>query len=319
MSDKKNYLKFKADKEAKRLDLFVTETIKEYSRSKIASAIKNKAILLNDKAAKASDAVKIGDDIEIDKCFFLMPELKGQDVDLDIVYEDQDLLAVNKPAHMLTHPTSVRREGSLVNALMGMNIPLGRIRGKEMSGIVHRLDSETTGLILVAKSDRMQEALMEAFKNRQIKKTYLAILEGNLSKDFLQVKTFMGRDKNDSKKQAVINQGRFAHSEFTLIKSSDKASFVKVDIFTGRTHQIRVHAKYIGHPIVGDKLYGYRKQRHKTDHQLLHAFSLEMQHPFKKEKLILRAKADDEFLRMLTLYSLFPEDEESKEKYLLKK
>lgn len=302
--------------EAERLDLVITERLESYSRSKISEAIKASALLLNGKKAKASQKVNKGDKISLDLSFFHIPPLEPEDMKLEIIYEDEELLAINKPAHIISHPSPRRRTGSLVNGLLALNRPLGQVRGPEMAGIVHRLDAETTGLLLVAKTDRMQEALMESFKSRQVKKTYLAILEGNFDEQNFNIENNLGRDPENSSRQAVLTEGRYAHSVFSTIKSGQEASFVRVNIFTGRTHQIRVHAKYISHPIVGDKLYGYRKQRHRTDHQMLHAGCLEFIYPFSGENIILKARADAEFLRMLKLYSLLPENIEEISSYL---
>ena len=301
----KDILKIISDKEGDRIDIYLADLLMAYSRSKINAAIREGAVLLNGKTCKSSNKLSIGDEIIFDRDYFKIQPLRGEDIDLEIIYEDDDLIAINKPAHMLSHPTSSRREGSLLNALMTMDIPLGLVRGEDMAGIVHRLDADTTGLILLAKTDRMQLAMMDAFKNREVKKTYLAILEGKIEKDHISVENFLGRDPYNPKKQAVLNSGRYAHSDFYLLKASDEASFVRVNIHTGRTHQIRVQAQFLGHPLVGDRLYGYRKQRHKTDHQLLHALSLEIAHPFTKKKILLQAGLDSEFIRVLKIYSLY--------------
>ncbi len=236
------------------------------------------------------------------------PDLKpiaasAEDIPLDIVYEDDDLAVVNKAQGMTVHAGAGNFEGTLVNALLFRLNNLSGVGGALRPGIVHRIDKDTSGLLVVAKNDRAHLSLSEQIKEKTCRREYYALLEGVLKRDGGTISTDLGRDPKDRLKMAVLpaGRGKEAVTDYIVEERFRDNTLARFLLHTGRTHQIRVHAKYLGHPVVGDKTYGYKKQRFALEGQLLHAFRLEFTHPTSGERMCFSAPLPDYFERVLTV------------------
>ena len=223
---------------------------------------------------------------------------QAEDIPLEILYEDEDLAVVVKPRGMVVHPAAGHPDGTLVNALLARLDSLGGIGGELRPGIVHRLDKETSGLMLVAKNDETQEALSRMLKDREIEKHYRALAEGKFKEPEGGIDAAIDRSKKDRKKMAVDPEGRPAVTRWKVIAEGNGCTLLDVHILTGRTHQIRVHLKSIGHPVCGDELYGFEKGV-KVPCLMLHAYSLAFEHPRTKEKMTFQAPLPEDFLKGL--------------------
>ncbi|MCF2666403.1 RluA family pseudouridine synthase [Streptococcus alactolyticus] len=266
-----------------RLDKALADLI-ELSRSQANEAIKNGNILVNGKAVKAKYSVKEGDLVTYDLPEPEVLEYEAEDIPLDIVYEDDDVAVVNKPQGMVVHPSVGHTSGTLVNALMYHIHDLSSINGVVRPGIVHRIDKDTSGLLMIAKNDRAHLALAEELKDKKSLRKYLAIVHGNISNDRGVIEAPIGRSEKDRKKQAVTAKGKPAVTHFKVLERFGNYTLVELTLETGRTHQIRVHMAYIGHPVAGDPLYGPRKTL-KGNGQFLHAQTLGFTHPTTGESL----------------------------------
>ena len=266
-----------------RLDKALAD-LTELSRSQANEAIKNGNILVNGKAVKAKYSVKEGDLVTYDLPEPEVLEYEAEDIPLDIVYEDDDVAVVNKPQGMVVHPSVGHTSGTLVNALMYHIHDLSSINGVVRPGIVHRIDKDTSGLLMIAKNDRAHQALAEELKDKKSLRKYLAIVHGNISNDRGVIEAPIGRSEKDRKKQAVTAKGKPAVTHFKVLERSGNYTLVELTLETGRTHQIRVHMAYIGHPVAGDPLYGPRKTL-KGNGQFLHAQTLGFTHPTTGESL----------------------------------
>ncbi len=268
----------------KRLDVFLLEKLPKFSRSHIKKLIEENHVSLNGKdVSKAGQLLKAGMRVIVE---IKEPEkisTDAENIPIDIIYEDADLLVINKPQGMVVHPCTSTKSGTLVNALLFHVKDLSGINGKLRPGIVHRLDKETSGLLLVAKNDFSHRLLAEQIKNRTCHRRYLALLEGNLKEEEGRIQTFIKRDEKDRKKMAVASTGREAITDFKVVKHFEKCCLVEFVLQTGRTHQIRVHAKYIHHPVVGDKVYGHEVKG--LEGQLLHAYKISFTHPRTNESM----------------------------------
>ncbi len=282
-----------------RLDVFLLEQFPEFSRSHIKSMIEKNHVLINQKTAKkAGFLLKGGEEIVVDVVAPEKISTDAQDIPIDIVYEDEDLAVINKPQGLVVHPCSSTKSGTLVNALLFHIKDLSGINGQLRPGIVHRLDKDTSGLLVVAKNDFAHRNLAEQIKTKNAKRDYLAVLEGNLPENEGKIETFLKRDPKDRKKISVQNSGRNAVTHYKVLERFEKCCLVQFSLETGRTHQIRVHAKYLNHPVVGDKLYGHEVKG--LDGQLLHAFRLSFTHPRTGNQMTFEAptpKYFDEFLQ----------------------
>lgn len=278
----------------KRLDLFLLEKFGEVSRSHIKNLVEKQHILIDGNVVKkAGTILKIGMKIAVKMVEPKRISTEAEDVDFEIVYEDQDLAVINKPQGVVVHPCSSTRSGTLVNGLLFKIKDLSGINGELRPGIVHRLDKETSGLLVVAKNDFAHIDLAEQIKNKTCHRNYLALLDGNLKDDNGRVETFIKRDPKDRKKMSVQSDGRIAITNYRVLQRFEKTCFVEFILETGRTHQIRVHAKYLHHPIIGDKVYG--KEVKGLEGQLLHAYKLSFVHPRTKERMTFEAKLPDYF------------------------
>ena len=281
---------FNVEKEdvGKRLDVFLQEKFPTFSRSYFKNLIDSGDVLVDEKEVKSGEKLKIGKSVKVR---FKEPEkisTEAEDVDFEIVYEDDDILVINKPQGLVVHPCSSTKHGTLVNGLLYRVKNLSGINGKLRPGIVHRLDKETSGLLVVAKNDKAHISLAEQIKNKTCKRNYLAILEGNLKDDEGEIETKIGRDKKDRKKMAVVENGRVAITNYKVLERFKNACLVEFSLKTGRTHQIRVHAKFLNHPIIGDKVYG--KEVKGLNGQLLHACKLTFMHPSTHKEVLFEVK-----------------------------
>ena len=263
-----------------RLDAYITSKLEDLSRNMVQKLIKKGDILVNNKEEKESYKVQKGDQILV---VIPKPEEKGlkkQEIPLDIIYEDEDILVVNKPKGMVVHPGNGNPDGTLVNAIMAhCEDSLSGIGGEIRPGIVHRIDKDTSGLLVIAKNDKAHINLSEQIKNRQVNKIYVALVKGIISENEATINMPIGRSKKDRKKMAVDKNGKEAVTHFKVIKRYNKYTYIKVKIDTGRTHQIRVHMSNIGYPIVGDIVYSNGKNDFGIEGQMLHAKELEFKHP----------------------------------------
>lgn len=281
-----------------RCDIFLSEKISNLSRTSIQKLIKEKFVFVNGKNIKPNIILDIGDEISVS-----IPEKKeiklvAEEIDLDIVYEDDYIIIINKPRNMVVHPAAGNEEHTLVNALLN-HCKLSMINS-ERPGIVHRLDKDTTGLIICAKDDETHLKLADMFSKREIKKKYLAICNGSFSKESGFIDKPIGRDEKDRKKMSVKSKsGKEALTEYNILISNLKYSLVDVTLHTGRTHQIRVHFSSLNHPIVGDETYGNKNEKIKANGQMLHSYYLEFLHPITNEKLQFRVLPDEYFFSIL--------------------
>lgn len=271
-----------ASKNDIRLDSYLGEALEEISRSKIAKMIKDKNILVNQKATKASYLVKEGDVIDIDYKEETL-DVTAEDIPLDIVYEDEDVLVVNKANGMVVHPAVGNNHGTLVNALMYHATSLSDINGAFRPGIVHRIDAYTTGLLMVAKNNYAHEFLAKQLEEKTTTRVYVALVWGVINNDTGTIDAPIGRDTHDRKKMAVSDvNSKEAITHFRVLERYENATLIELKLETGRTHQIRVHMNYIGHPVVNDAVYGRRKVIDNTG-QCLHAKTLGFVHPKTKQ------------------------------------
>lgn len=273
-----------------RLDVYLTEVLDDWTRSQIKKQIDNKGAFIFDKQAKAGNLIKAGDIISIKFNKEIgLEDVLPENIPLDIVYEDEDIIVINKPQGMVVHPAPGNYEHTLVNALLyHMQGELSNLETTR-PGIVHRIDKDTSGLLVVAKNNQAHVNLAQQFSLHTSKRTYIALLEGNLKEDKGTIDTFLNRDPKDRKKYTVSESGKRAITHYEVIERFDGYTLCEFKLETGRTHQIRVHSKYLMHPIVGDKTYGYAKQKFKLEGQLLHARMLELYHPKTGEYMCFEA------------------------------
>lgn len=283
-----------------RLDNYLIDKL-DSSRNKIQKLIKNNSILVNDKNTKSSYLVKTGDIITITDVKEESSNIEPEDIKLDIVYEDEYLLVVNKPSGMVVHPGCGNRKHTLVNALMHHSklSNLDNIR----PGIVHRIDAYTSGLLMVAKDDKTHRELALELKSNKAKRKYLALVHGVIVEDTATIDAPIGRDTKNRKKMCVtpINS-KDAITHIKVLERYIDTTFIECTLETGRTHQIRVHLSYINHPIVNDSVYGYKKQINPTFGQMLHAYTLGFTHPVTHEYLEFKAEPPKEFMEILNHY-----------------
>lgn len=270
-----------------RLDKACSEIFSDYSRSQIKQLLDGGNITVNGKTEKAKYKVKSGDVIRLEEPETKTLELRPENIPLDIVYEDDDVIVINKPQGMVVHPAPGHDDHTLVNALL-YHCPLSTINGTFRPGIVHRIDKDTSGLLMVAKNDKAHRFLAKQLKDKTNIREYVALVHGRIAEDEGTINAPIGRSLKDRKKQAVIKDGRNAVTHFEVLKRYRDYTLVKCILETGRTHQIRVHMKYIGHPLVGDPLYGPKKTI-KGNGQFLHAGKLGFVHPTTGKLLIFEA------------------------------
>ena len=280
-----------------RIDKVLATLEPEITRSQLKNLINDGHVTVNGQPVKPKYKVQSGDKISLVKPEPQSLELTPENIPLDIVYEDDDVIVVNKPQGMVVHPAPGHPDHTLVNALL-YHSPLSTINGTFRPGIVHRIDKDTSGLLMVAKNDLAHQSLAEQLRNKTNKREYLALVYGQIKEDEGTIDAPLGRNPQDRKKQAVVKGGRHAVTHFKVIKRYDNFTLVKCILETGRTHQIRVHMKYIGHPLVGDPLYGPRKVIGKNG-QFLHAVLLGFKHPRTGKEMVFEAPLPENFQKML--------------------
>jgi len=262
-----------------RLDQFLAKQLPEYSRSRLQQLIRSGFVRLNKQTTRPRQIVRGGDKIHLIEPPLEKIEMRPEPIPLDVLFEDDDLIIINKPTDLTVHPGAGQREHTLVNALLSHCTTLSGIGGKERPGIVHRLDKETSGCLVVAKNDIAHRELSKQFAARTVEKIYLALVAGKLRKPTGVIEENIGRHPVQRKRMSVSSKrGRAAKTEYRVIRSSDQASLVECRLHSGRTHQIRVHLHHLGHPVLGDKVYAPRfaKDFHR---QMLHAWKLGFRHP----------------------------------------
>lgn len=279
-----------------RLDKAVAILNQEISRSMIQKLLEEDKIKVNEKVQKASYKTKIGDKIEVEEIIPKEISLEAQNIPIDVIYEDDDIIVVNKPKGMVVHPANGNPDGTLVNAVMNIcKDSLSGIGGEIRPGIVHRLDKDTSGLLIIAKNDKAHINLSEQIKNREIIKKYIALVRGVVKENVATIDMPIGRSNKDRKKMAVKKDGKNAITHFEVMKRYNGFTLLDIKIDTGRTHQIRVHLAEIGYPVVGDEVYSNGKNPFGVKGQMLHAKSLEFKHPITGEVLKLEAPLPEYF------------------------
>ncbi len=285
---------FVSTEKGERLDIFLMSKFPNFTRSHIKSLIESGLVQIDDKSVKkAGFLLKVGQKISVEAKEPEKISTEAENIPIEIVYQDEDLAVVNKPQGLVVHPCSSTRSGTLVNALLFHIKDLSGINGVLRPGIVHRLDKDTSGLLVIAKNDFAHQSLAKQIKEKSAKRDYLAVLEGNLPESEGTIETFLKRDPKERKKISVQDSGRLAITHFKVVERFEKCCLVLFSLETGRTHQIRVHAKYIHHPVVGDKLYGHEVKG--LDGQLLHAFRLTFTHPKTNKTMTFEAKLPEYF------------------------
>lgn len=285
-----------------RIDSFLAEMFPNVSRSKLQAQIKKGICFINGNAVKPSYKLKAEDSIEFDPIFLdVALELKPENISIDVLWEDENMAVVNKPSGMLTHPTINEMSGTLVNALLNKygKTGLSDINGELRPGIVHRLDRNTSGLIMIAKNNKTHEFLVEEMKEKRFCKKYLAIVKGDLDKNEFAIDLPLGRHLTQPHKQAVRDDGKESLTLVKVLERLNGATLVELTLITGRTHQIRVHMASIGHPVYNDTLYGFGKMKINTEEQVLQAYKLEFTRPFTQERILLEIEPDSKITKVL--------------------
>lgn len=283
-----------------RIDKAISKKDKELSRATVQRMIEEGNILVNNNKTKVAYKISLGDEITIIKEEPKEIELKAEDIPLDIIYEDSDILVVNKQKGLVVHPGNGNPDGTLVNAIMNKcKDSLSGIGGEIRPGIVHRIDKDTSGLLIVAKNDKAHINMSEQIKNHEVKKTYIALVRGKTKENQATIDMPIARSNKDRTKMAVSKNGKNAITHFEVIERFDDYTLLKVNIETGRTHQIRVHLSQIGYPIVGDFVYSNGKNPFGVEGQMLHSYRLEFKHPISGKEMNLEAKLPEYFEEVL--------------------
>ena len=288
------------EEKGKRLDTYIPSVDTDITRTSAQRLIEDGNILVNGKNAKVSYKIQENDKISVEIPEPKQIELKAQDIPIEIIYEDSDIIVVNKPKGMVVHPANGNPDGTLVNAIMAIcKDSLSGIGGEIRPGIVHRIDKDTSGLLIVAKNDNAHVKMSEQIKNHEVKKTYIALVRGVFKENEATIDMPIGRSTSDRKKMAVNKNGKNAITHIKVLKRFDKYTLLKVNIETGRTHQIRVHLSHIGYPIVGDYTYSNGKNEFDVIGQCLHAQKLEFKHPITQKDMCLEAELPQYFKDIL--------------------
>ena len=288
------------EEKGKRLDTYIPSVDTDITRTSAQRLIEDGNILVNGKNAKVSYKIQENDKISVEIPEPKQIELKAQDIPIEIIYEDSDIIVVNKPKGMVVHPANGNPDGTLVNAIMAIcKDSLSGIGGEIRPGIVHRIDKDTSGLLIVAKNDNAHVKMSEQIKNHEVKKTYIALVRGVFKENEATIDMPIGRSTSDRKKMAVNKNGKNAITHIKVLKRFDKYTLLQVNIETGRTHQIRVHLSHIGYPIVGDYTYSNGKNEFDVIGQCLHAQKLEFKHPITQKDMCLEAELPQYFKDIL--------------------
>lgn len=292
---------FSAPSDYARADICLCEHMQDMTRSAVKKLFESGNVTISGKAAKPSQSVSAGEEVNCTVPDPVEISARPEDIPIDIVYEDDDIAVINKQQGLTVHVGNGTPDGTLVNALLFRLKNLSGVGGALRPGIVHRIDKNTSGLLVIAKNDAAHVNLAKQIEQKTCKRQYLALLEGNLKDDSGTVTTYIGRSPSDRVKMAVVppDKGKIAITDYFVEQRSQGYTLCRFSLHTGRTHQIRVHAKYLGHPVVGDDVYGIKKQRFKLNGQLLHACRLELTHPRTGERMAFTAPLPDYFTDVL--------------------
>lgn len=289
------------ENEDTRLDVFLKQYFKDKSRSHIQKLIEEKLVTVNGKIKKSNYKLKFNDEVSVILKEPVSLNIEPEEIPLDVLYEDRDVIVVNKPQGMVVHPAAGIKTGTLVNALLNYCSDLSGINGVTRPGIVHRIDKDTSGILVVAKNDNSHNKLAEQLKDHSMTREYIALVEGVLKEEKGTIDKPIARHPKDKIKMAVVLNGKRAVTHYSVIEKFKNNTLVKCVLETGRTHQIRVHMAYIGHPLVGDPVYGYKKQRFKLEGQLLHARKLGFIHPSTGKYIEFETEIPEYFKRIINI------------------
>ncbi|WP_434302171.1 RluA family pseudouridine synthase [Clostridium botulinum] len=284
-----------------RLDLYLSKIFEDKSRSYLQGIIDQGSVLVNNKKKKRNYKLKVGDNIEVNIPEPKLLQIEPEDIKLDIIYEDKDVIVVNKPQEMVVHPAPGVYSGTLVNALLHHCKDLSGINGVARPGIVHRIDKDTSGILVVAKNDISHNNLAAQFKEHSISRVYMALVEGIIKDEQGTIEAPIGRHPVDRIKMAVVKDGRHAVTHYKVIERFKNHTLVECRLETGRTHQIRVHMSHIMHPLVGDPVYGYKKQRFNLKGQMLHAKLLGFIHPTTEQYVEFESELPEYFKKIIKI------------------
>ncbi len=301
MSDRIEKFKYAGEK-ADRLDKFLVTCLPEFSRARLQGLIDNGFVSINGvPAKKTGQSIESGAEIEVRIPPPVPSGLVGEDIPLDIIFENDDLIVVNKPAGMVVHPAAGHASGTLVHAVLGYDPDMEGIGGEERPGLVHRLDKETSGLIVLAKNERAHRWLQDQFRLRLVEKTYLALVDGKPPTPTGRGEASIGRDPSNRKKMAIVpaSKGRESVSEYKTLESFKEHTLLEFHPFTGRTHQIRLHCQFLGCPIVGDSIYGKKHISAEIKRHFLHAARLKIILPNETTPRLFEADLPDELKKVL--------------------
>ena len=294
-------IELRAENDFRRLDVFLSENT-SFTRSHLRRLVDDGNVTVNGKTVtKAAAPVKADSRVSVALPEEIPLNVPAEDIDIDIVYEDDDLAVINKQQGLTVHPANGVNTGTLVNALLFRIKDLSGINGVLRPGIVHRLDKDTSGLLVIAKNDAAHVELQRQIQTKQCRRIYVALCEGVFKEDNGVVDQPIGRSRSDRKKMDVVSDGRSAQTHYTVLRRFRDFTLVQFELKTGRTHQIRVHAKWLGHPVVGDRTYGYAKQKFSLNGQLLHAAKLTFTHPATGKEMTFEAPLPDYFSKVLSV------------------
>jgi len=299
-----NKIKYIVKEDSIRIDAYLSKENRELSRTMIQKLIEEGNVLVNNNKVKASYKVALNDKIDVNIPEAKEIELKPEKIDLNVIYEDNDIIVINKPKGLVVHPANGNPDGTLVNALMEIcKDSLSGIGGEIRPGIVHRLDKDTSGILVVAKNDKSHINLSEQIKNREMEKIYIALVRGHVKENEATINMPIGRSNGDRKKMAVNKNGKEAITHFKVLnryeKNGNKYSLLEIKIDTGRTHQIRVHLAQIGYPVIGDYTYSNGKNEFGIVGQSLHSKSLRFRHPITEKEMYLEAELPQYFKEVI--------------------
>lgn len=282
-----------------RLDVFISRSFVDVSRSFVQKLIEEGKITINGKNKKSNYKLRLNDQIFVEDIEKEQEIISAENISLDILYEDNDIMVINKPQGMVVHPATSNYSGTLVNALLYHCATLSNLNGENRPGIVHRIDKDTSGILVVAKNNQAHEGLSQQLKEHSMEREYIAVVEGIIKDDVGIIHEPIGRNPKDRIKMAVVQGGKDAITHYEILNRFKKNTLVKCILETGRTHQIRVHMSYMGHPLVGDPMYGFKKQRFKLNGQMLHAKKLGFMHPISGEYLEFESDIPEYYRKIL--------------------
>lgn len=281
-----------------RLDNYLSSIFNNISRTKLQNLIKSGLVTVNNKTTKPALSLHADDKIICNFDEINNEKIMPENIDIKVLYEDNNIAIINKPSGMLTHPTSKEKNGTLVNALLAKFKTLSNINGEFRQGIIHRLDRNTSGLLIIAKNNNAHEKIAQMIKDRTIEKHYRTIVKGIISED-ITINEPIGRNKSQPNKMCVTPDGKPSLTEIHILKQFDDATYLDVNLKTGRTHQIRVHLSYINHPVYNDTLYGFGKMKIKTDEQVLQSYKLKFINPFDNKLIDIEIEPDEKINKVL--------------------